>query len=139
MQPVLQKTFVLMTALLLLASCQTRKADIGHVAVPNHALENKLSTNWMAAARAALPEKYLEKGDLSFQEITNLLCCESRLGNDEAKGLWGCALLVQSSSPKEAESGLQLLRKSADDGCVAAMLTLGSLFEGGQYVSKDYK
>jgi TPR repeat protein len=98
-----------------------------------------LSTNWLAAARAALPEKYFQGGDLNFQEITNLLCRESRLGNNEAKGLWGWALLIQSSSPEEAKAGLQLFRKSASDGYVAAMLGLGFLFEGGKYVTKDYK
>lgn len=125
-------------ALFLLASCQTRKADIGQPAKPSPAVENKLSTNWMAAARAALPEKDFERGDLSFQQITNLLCRESQLGNNEAKGLWGCALLLQSSSPKEAQEGLQLLRKSASDGYVPAMLTMGLLFEGDKYFPKDY-
>jgi TPR repeat protein len=139
MRAVFRKLLLFIPALLLLASCQTRKAVIGHEAVPNRAFNNNLSSNWLAAARAALPEKYFEKGDLSFQEITNLLCRESRRGNIEAQGLWGCALLLQSSSPKETEVGLQLLRKSADEGYVAAMVTLGFLYEGGQYVPKDYK
>jgi uncharacterized protein len=130
---------VIITSLFLLASCQTRKAGIGQPVKPSPAVESKLSTNWMAAAIAALPEKDFEKGDLSFQEITNLLCRESRLNNNEAKGLWGCVLLLQSSSPKEAEEGLQLLRKSANDGYVGAMLTLGFLFEGDVYVRRDYK
>jgi uncharacterized protein len=97
-----------------------------------------LSTNWLAAAKAALPAKYLRK-ELTFQQITNLLCQESDHGNNTAQGLWGFVLVVQSRSPEAANAGLALLRSSAEKGWVPAMLQLGSLFENGTYINKDYQ
>jgi TPR repeat protein len=97
-----------------------------------------LSTNWVTAAKAALPAKYLGK-ELTFQQITNLLCRESERGNSTAQGLWGFVILVQSRSPEAANAGLALLRSSAEKGWVPAMLQLGSLFGNGTYVNKDYQ
>ncbi len=134
----LHKVFTLIPALLLLASCQTHMTRTVASRVPANALNDTLSTNWVAAAKAALPARYLAKGDLSFQEITNSLCCESRRGNNAAKGLWGIVVLVQSRSPEESKAGLQLLRDSANSGYVPAIMNLGLLFEGEKYAPKDY-
>jgi TPR repeat protein len=97
-----------------------------------------LSTNWTAAARAALPAEYLAKKDLSFEEVTNLLCQESRRGNNAAEGLWGVALLATSREPREAKAGLQLVRHAAENGYVPAMLQLGLLYDGNRLVDQDY-
>lgn len=111
-----------------LASCLFREDSAGVA----------LSTNWTAAARAALPATYFTKGDLSFQQITNLVCEESRRGNSTAQGLWGFALLVLSKSPKETETGLRLVLESAESGNVQTMTQLGLLYQSGQFVRKNH-
>jgi TPR repeat protein len=96
-----------------------------------------LSTNWLAAVREAIPSATrMRESDLPA--ITNLLCRESQRGNVAAQGLWGFLLLVQNHSPEAAEPGLRLLRGSATNGFVPAMVNLGLLMEGGQYVRQDY-
>lgn len=96
-----------------------------------------LSTNWLAAVRAAMPAA-LPKGEPNLQALTNLLCQASQRGNVAAQGLWGCFLLVQNPSTPEAETGLRLLRNSATNGFTPAMVNLGLLCEGGEYVPQDY-
>ena len=108
----------------------------GQDTMPPGAVET-FSTNWMAAAKAALPQKYWAR-DLTFQETTNLLCQESQLGNYAAQGLWGFVLLVQGRSPEESKTGLDLLRNSAEKGYVPGMLQLGLLSEDDKYVRRDY-
>src|ERR1017187_1652097 len=124
-------------ALLLLACFQAQAMYSGGDIMPAHSVD-VLSTNWMVDVRAALPSKYLERGDLSFQETTNLLCQETQRGNNAAQGLWGIVILITRSSPEEAERGLQLLRDSAEKGYVPAIRQLGLLYEGGKYVPRDY-
>jgi uncharacterized protein len=95
------------------------------------------STNWLAAVQEAIPSAS-PKGQPNLQVLTNLLCQASQRGNIAAQGLWGFCLLVQSPSPQEAEMGLRLLRNSATNGFVPAMVNLGLLCEGGEYVQQDY-
>jgi TPR repeat protein len=109
------------------------------ILIPTEAGDYTMSSNWLEAARAALPARYLAKGDLNYQETTNLICQESQHGNNAALGLWGVVLLVQSRTPEEAEAALKLARNSARNGYVRAMLQLGFLFEGNKYVHKDYR
>jgi len=139
MHRIFRKLIPLIPALLLLASCRTHEPNISHDVVPAHAFDGILSTNWLVMAKAALPAKYLANGIESFQKMTNLLCQESRRGNNAAKGLWGIALLTQSRSPQEAKTGLELLRSSADKGYIPAMFNLGLLYENGKFVQADSK
>jgi TPR repeat protein len=134
----LEGRLVLIAVVLLLACYQIHANYTGGDMMPTHEVDT-LSTNWTAAVKAALPTKYLGKGDLSFQDATNLLCRESLHGNNAAQGLWGFVTLVRSRSEEEAKAGLQLLRNSAEKGYVPAMLQLGLLFEGNKYVQRDYK
>jgi TPR repeat protein len=127
----------LISALLLLACFRAHATYSGGDVMPAHSVD-LLSTNWIIAVREALPQKYFEKGDLNFQEATNLLCKEAQHGNNAAQGLWGFVMLTRSGSPEEAKAGLRLLQDSADKGYVPAMLQLGLLSEGGKYVPKDY-
>lgn len=100
--------------------------------------DERFSTNWQMEVRKALPAKYFDRGDLNFQETTNDLCNESRQGNVAAQALWGFTLIVQSHSRDTTDTGLQFLRGSAEKGYVPAMLNLGSIFEGGQFVRRNY-
>ncbi len=88
--------------------------------------------------QAVLPLADSLDTNFNFREATNYLCEESARGNSAAQALWGVVLVVESTSPGTADTGLQLLRGSADKGCVAAMLNLGYLFEGGKYVRRNY-
>ena len=138
----IKRFLLLIPALFLLTSCQTHQSinasNRSDYMMPAHAFDDTLSTNWLVAVRAVLPAKLSAKKNLNFQEITNSLCRESRRGNIAAQGLWGFTLVVVSRSPEDAETGLQLLRGSADKGNVPAMLQIGLLYEGGKYVRKNY-
>src|SRR2546425_3967475 len=123
-------------AAFLVTYSQAHAIYAGQDTMPPGAVET-FSTNWMAAAKAALPQKYWAR-DLTFQETTNLLCQESQLGNYAAQGLWGFVLLVQGRSPEESKTGLDLLRNSAEKGYVPGMLQLGLLSEDDKYVRRDY-
>ena len=74
-----------------------------------------LSTNWLAEVKEAIPSAPVTP-ESNFQTITNLLRLESERGNIAAQGLWGFVVLIQSRSPEEAATGLQLLRNSATNG-----------------------
>jgi uncharacterized protein len=130
------RLLILLPTLFLLVGCQTRTTRTGHGATPM-GVPGTLSSNWMAAAKMALPAKYSGK-DLSFQEVTNLLCQESRNGNIPAQALWGLVLMVQQPLSEEAKAGLELVRNSASRGYVPAMLQLGLVFEDDKYVRRDY-
>jgi TPR repeat protein len=131
-----------MSGFVLLASVQTLRADFEDDSLPfgdmPDAASGRLSSNWVAAVKAAVPAKYFASGELSFEETTNLLRAESERGNNAAKGLWGIALVAQKGSQKDTEAGLQLLRESAEKGYVPAMLNLGYLYERGEYVTTNY-
>ena len=131
---------VLFFIVILLTSCKTQPpvAKANNETVAEQSLVEMFSPGWKAAVRAALPSKYFAQREPSFQQTTNLLCRESRGGNNAARGLWGIVLLVQHRSQDEAALGLRLLRTSAEKGYVPAMLQLGSLFETGKYVHRDY-
>jgi TPR repeat protein len=96
-----------------------------------------LSTNWLDEVRRAIPSASI-RPESNFQAVTNMLCRESQRGNVAAQGLWGCFVLVHSHSPEEVATGLGLLRNSATNGFVPAMLNLGPLLQGGVYVEQDY-
>jgi TPR repeat protein len=98
----------------------------------------KFSPNWYAMVRATVPERYLKKRDFDFQMATNVLCKESKRRNLMAEALWGFTLIVLSDSPKSSQDGLKLMQTAATNGCVAAMMNLGYLFENGKYIKRDY-
>jgi TPR repeat protein len=130
-------------ALMLMVSTSARgnipdESAVGSYLLHEHSTGVALSTNWTIAATAALPIAFLTNGNLNFQQITNLLCEESRRGNRSAQGLWGFALLVSSKSPKDTETGLRFARESAESGNVPTMTQLGLLYQSGQYVRKSY-
>jgi TPR repeat protein len=132
-----RKLFARLVLVFLLTHCHAHAKYTGSDAAVTRPVDI-LSTNWLAAARAALPSEYWTK-NLTFQETTNLLCQESRRGNNAAQGLWGFVLLVQSRGRDEGKIGLQLLRDSAEKGFVPVMLQLGFLFESrNQYVEQDH-
>src|SRR5579864_1166042 len=85
-----------------------------------------LSSNWINQAKAALPTNY-SSAELSFSDLTNLTYRESLNGNNAARGLWGLLEIVTSRTGQDVSSGLQLLRESADNGYVPAMVELGLL------------
>ncbi|MGH7971803.1 MAG: tetratricopeptide repeat protein, partial [Limisphaerales bacterium] len=126
----------LLETVLILMTCGRACANYGDADIVQ-VRPGALSTNWFAAIKEAIPSAP-SMGESNFQSITNLLCRESRRGNIAAQGLWGFFVLVQSRAPEEAATGLQLLRNSATNGFVPAMLNLGVLFEGGEYVQRDY-
>ena len=127
------------SAFVLLAFWQAHAASIpSNDEMPAHPFDDRFSTNWFAAVRAALPAGYSENVNFDFQAATNGLCQESRQGNLAAQALWGIALIVTSSSSETTETGLKLLRGSAEKDYVPAMLNLGYLFEGGIYVRRNY-
>jgi len=123
--------------LIWLACGQVRANYTGPDTIPIPAV-GVLSTNWLAEVKQAIPSAPVTP-EANFQSITNLLCQESQRGNIAAQGLWGFFVLVQSRSPEDAATGLELLRNSATNGFVPAMLNLGLLFEGGEYVQRDYR
>src|SRR5579871_810999 len=86
--------------------------------------EEILSSNWINQAKAALPTNY-SATELSFSDLTNLTYQESRNGNNAAQGLWGLLLVVTSHTEQDTSSGMQLLRQSAENGYVPAMVELG--------------
>jgi TPR repeat protein len=106
--------------------------------IPADPFDDTFLTNWLASVRMALPAEYSTNGNLSFREETNDLCLESAKGNLAAQALWGFALIVLAKSPETSDAGLSLLHDSADKGYVPAMLNLGFLLEGGQYLGLDY-
>jgi len=106
--------------------------------VPGHAFDFRFSTNWYAAVHEALPARYSEKSNLSWQEGTNGLCQASNRGKLPAQALWGFALIVLKQSPESTASGLKLMVGAAEKGYVPAMLNLGYLFELTNYVAQDY-
>mgnify|MGYP001601892600 CR=1 FL=1 len=106
--------------------------------MPAHPFDDRFSTNWYATVRAVLPAGDSAKGDFDFQETTNALRKESQQGNLMAQALWGFTLAVLSNSPETKDAGVQLLRGSAEKGCVPAMLNLGYLFENGKYARRNY-
>ncbi len=127
------------SAFLLVASCQAPAAVIlSDDELPAYPFDDRFSTNWYAAVRSALPDQKWEKGGFDFQEATNALCQESRKGNLAAKALWGCALVVTSRSRETTDTGLELLRDSAEKDYVPAMMNLAYLSEGGKYVRRNY-
>lgn len=117
---------------------QSHAKPTGLHPAPSHAFDLALSTNWMAAANAALQVAYVTNTNLDFQTVTNLLRQQSGRGNYAAQGLWGFVLVVQSRSPEQTKTGLELLRKSADNGYVPAILNLGLLLESGKFVGTNY-
>ena len=96
-----------------------------------------LSTNWLALVKDAVPSAPVA-GEMSFHALTNLLSQESKRGNNAAQGLWGFCVVVQSQSPKDTAAGLELLRNSATNNFVPAMLNLALLFQNCVYVPQDY-
>lgn len=134
-----QRHFAFITALLLLAlNWNCRGTEDARYFMPRSSFNQPLSSNWVAAVRAALPGKLPAKGNLNFQEATNLLCQATRQGNNAAKGLWGIVLVSQSPSPETAEAGLQLMRDSAAKGDVQVILQLGFLYKNGLDVRRNY-
>jgi TPR repeat protein len=128
-----------MFAVVLIAYCQLRAASVpSEDEMPTQTFDDRLSTNWYAAVIAAVPARYRANTNFNVAEATNYICQESRQGNAVAQALWGFALVVQSNSPEASATGLQLLRGSAEKGCIVAMLNLGYLLEGGKYVRKNY-
>jgi hypothetical protein len=128
-----------MFALVLTAYCQLHAASVpSEDEMPTQTFDDRLSTNWYAAVIAAVPARYRANTNFNVAEATNYICQESQQGNAVAQALWGFALVVQSNSPDASDTGLQLLRGSAEKGCIAAMLNLGYLLEGGKYVRKNY-
>lgn len=127
----------LFAMILILLACGPAHADYTSSDVMPIRAGDMLSTNWLASVKEALPSAH-STGELSFQAATNLLRQESQRGNIAAQGLWGFVVLVQGRSPEDAATGLRLLRNSAEQGFVPAMLNLGHLFEGGEYVQRDY-
>jgi len=103
--------------------------------VPLRAQEN-LPTNWLAELEAAIPAAPITQRS-TFHEVTNFLCQESRRGNVTAQGYWGYIVLLQSHSPEETATGLRLLRASATNGFVTAMMYLGFVYQGGVFVPPD--
>jgi TPR repeat protein len=137
----MQKTLrsLAMFALVLTACCQLRAASVpSKDEMPTQTFDDRLSTNWYAAVIAAVPARYRANTNFNIADATNYICQESRQGNAVAQALWGFGLVVQSNSPEASATGLQLLRGSAEKGCIAAMLNLGYLLEGGKYVRKNY-
>jgi hypothetical protein len=66
------------SAFALLGFWQAHAANIPSAdEMPAHPFDDRFSTNWIAAVRAALPTSYSENGDLDFQAATNSLCQES--------------------------------------------------------------
>jgi len=124
-------------ATLILLACGCALADYTKPDLLPISPPDVLSTNWLAEVKQAIPSAHVTP-ESNFQTITNLLCQESRRGNVAAQGLWGFFLLVQSRSPEDAAAGLALLRNSATNGFVPAMLNLGLLSQGGVYVRQDY-
>jgi TPR repeat protein len=106
--------------------------------IPTNPFDDRFSTNWDAAVRAALPDKNTAQGNYDFKQATNDLCHASSKGNLAAQALWGFALIVSSGSPEALTNGLKVLRGSAEKGCVPAMVNLGYLFESGRYVRRNY-
>jgi TPR repeat protein len=106
--------------------------------LPAYAFDNRFSTNWYALVRTVLPHSYSMDDNFDFQKATNALCRESRRRNPAAKALWGMALIITGNSQETKDSGLQLLRDSADEGYVPAMLNLGYLYEAGKVVRLNY-
>lgn len=138
----LKKLFLAVPLLVLLVSCQTRQTTTASrqdgSQSPDLTLNGTFSTNWLAVAKAVLPEKLRAQPDLSFQSMTNALCRASLRGNNVAQGLWGFVLVVVGGSPKAGEDGLKLMRDSAGKGNVLVMVQLGFLYEGGKFVRIDY-
>lgn len=95
------------------------------------------STNWIQYAKAGLPTNYLSK-ELSFGDLTNLVCQESDRGNTAEQYLWGFALVAQNQSKEAVLSGMQLMRAAARKGYVPAMLSLGKFLVGDRYVERNY-
>lgn len=106
--------------------------------IPAHPFDERLSTNWLAAVRAALPPSYAANGSLDFHHATNDLAQESRHGNLAAQTLWGFSIIVQSQSREATAAGLQLMRAAADKGNLPAMMNLGFLYEDGRYLRRNY-
>lgn len=98
----------------------------------------QLSSNWVAAARAAIPSKDWPQGRPDFGQITNLLCNESRGGNNAAEALWGMVLFSHKNVSEDSRDGMQLLQDSATKGNVPAMVQLGLLYDAGKYVPTNY-
>ena len=127
-----------MFALVLTAYCQLHAASVpSEDEMPTQTFDDRLSTNWYAAVIAAVPARYRANTNFNVAEATNYICQESRQRNAVAQALWGFALVVQSNSPEASATGLQLLRGSAEKGCIVAMLNLGYLLEGGKFVRKN--
>ncbi|HEX3624441.1 MAG TPA: hypothetical protein VH280_03345 [Verrucomicrobiae bacterium] len=91
------------------------------------------SSNWVSAVKAAVPAQYWANADLNFQQMTNLLREQSQAGNWAAKRLWGWVLIGESDGADGAQDGLQCLKDSAGNGCVPAMNDLGAIYESGKY------
>src|SRR5687768_9109715 len=123
--------------ILILLACGRACGDYTDTETPALRVAGFLSTNWLAEVKQAIPSAPVT-AESNFQVITNWLCQESQRGNVAAQGLWGFFVLVQSRSPEETATGLQLLRNSATNGFVPAMLNLGLLLKGGAYVQRDY-
>jgi TPR repeat protein len=93
-----------------------------------------LSTNWFNSVRDVLPRSYFSHGRLDFHLATNALAIESKRGDAAAQALWGFALVVLKSTPESTDKGLALLKDSAANGYVPAMLNLGFLLQNGTVI-----
>jgi hypothetical protein len=58
--------------------------EIGNEPTQNPMATHFVSTNWLAAVRAALPAQYWNR-DLTFDQLTNLLCQQTAKGNSAAE------------------------------------------------------
>jgi TPR repeat protein len=139
--PIIQKILrsLAVSAVVLIGLWQVHAADMpSEDEMPAQSFDDRFSTNWFAAVLAVLPANYSGNHNFDFQMATNALCQVSRDGNLTAQALWGCALVVLSSSPERTNTGLQLLRGSAENGNIPAMMNLGYLYENGKYVRRNY-
>ena len=122
-----------------LAFCPAHAASIAsEEEMAAQSFDDRFTTNWLAAVRAALPANYQVKSNFDFTTATNYLCIESGKGNVAAQALWGFTLIVLRASPETAATGLKLLRDSAEKGWIPAMINLGYLAEAGKYIRQDY-
>ena len=122
-----------------LAFCPAHAASIAsEEEMAAQSFDDRFTTNWLAAVRAALPANYQVKNNFDFTTATNYLCIESGKGNVAAQALWGFTLIVLRASPETAATGLKLLRDSAEKGWIPAMINLGYLAEAGKYIRQDY-
>ena len=133
-RPLIRAALLLALPLFLLPACQTSAPPAGPPNLYAVAIHTGLSSNWVAGVRSIAPAGI----SLNFQASTNWLCQEARHGNPAAEMYWGNALVVQSHSPREAEAGLDYLRRAAGRGNVTAMINLGMYYQAGIRIRRNY-